>query len=192
MEINLDKYLNDSYKIIKSYESDVSQLDPQEYEIIVILGGHQSVTQIEQYPSLIHVVQLIKKCMDLKIKMIGFCLGCQLIAYAIGCQIKTADKLYIGYDAEILGYQNIFRYHFDYIVANDKIDVIEYFEEMPYLFKYQNFIYGIQCHPEISPESVIQYCDHPKTINYAKTNNDKINKKNKIIVSFLINLIRNN
>ncbi len=184
------RYLGDQYQIIKSYETNVSEIEVDKYSKVIILGGYQSVTRITEYPYLSNVVKLIEKCLNLKKPLLGICLGCQLIAYALGCEIVSSGKLNIGYDVKLLGYDNVFRSHIDYIIPNDKIVVEEYFDNMPYLFRYENYIYGIQCHPDITPEHVRLYTNHSKSIEYSINNTSKINNMNANIIKILINNIK--
>lgn len=183
---DISKYLTYPYNIIKSYEINVAEIDIEKYLLIIILGGHQSVNDIAIHPYLFNVINLVKKCLTLEKPILGFCLGGQLIAKALGCEIKSCGKNNIGYDAQLLGYNKIFRSHIDYIVPNDNITVLEYFDNMPYFYKYSHYVYGIQCHPDITPECVQKYCDHIVSQTYAKNNKDIINKYNNEIINYLI------
>jgi GMP synthase - Glutamine amidotransferase domain len=184
------KYIDETYEIVKSFENNLNDLDLSKYTIVIILGGHQSVLRITEYPYLIGVINLIRKCMRISKPLLGICLGCQLIAHVLGCQIKSSGKLNIGYDAKILGYDQIFRCHIDYIVPNDKITVLEYFENMPYLYQHGNQVYGIQCHPDLTPESVKKYAKHLPSNTYAKNNSEIIDKKNAEILKILLTRLR--
>lgn len=185
----IPKYLKDSYEIVKSSETNFSKIELNKYSLVIILGGDQTLTNIYQYKYLLSVVDLIHQCYKEKKPLIGFCLGCQLIAYSLGCKIKSSGKLNVGYDATVMGYTNIFRCHFDYIVPNNKLEVLEYFEEMPYLFRYSNHVYGIQCHPEITPECVQKYCNDSISCLYANFNRDLIHPKNQAIIDKLIEFV---
>lgn len=185
------KYLDEEYEIIKSFEKDVSDISVSEYSIIVILGGYQSVTNIYTHPYLVSVVSLIKKCLKQKKPLLGICLGCQLIAYTLGCKINSSSKLNIGYDTDILGQTNVFRSHIDYVVPNDSIEVLEYYDNMPYLYKHDNFCYGIQCHPDMPPECVKRYCPNKQFHKYATDNYQLIENTNRIIIKYLFDKLRN-
>lgn len=186
------RYLNEEYELVKSFEKDVSKIEIEKYSIVIILGGYQSITKINTYPYLINIIKMIKICIEIKKPIFGICLGCQLIAYALGCQIKSTEKLNIGYDTKIMGYENIFRSHIDYIIPNENIMVMEYFENMPYLYKYNDFIIGIQCHPDVAPECIQKYTTHELSIDYAKKNNKIINDLNSTIVKRIIKYLKKN
>lgn len=179
-------YLDEPYEIVKSFEINALELNLDRYSTIIILGGYQSVTKMGDYPYLQHVVEMIKKCIEIKKPLLGICLGCQLIAYTLGCEIKSSGKLNIGYNAEIMGVKGIFRSHIDYIVPNDSIDIVEYFEDMPYLFKYDNFIYGIQCHPDVPPDYVKTYSSRECLHRIACDNKAVISENNKYVLDTLL------
>jgi len=181
------KYLDEDSQIVKSYEIDVSKINLDHYSMIIITGGPQSVTRISKYPNLLNVVILIQKCLNIKKPLFGICLGSQLIAYTLGCQIKSSGKMNSGYDTKILGYDNIFRSHIDYIVPNDQITVLEYFESMPYFYTHGDHIIGIQCHPDITPECIHKYTSNQTTVDYATINKKIINEKNQAIIKYIIN-----
>lgn len=184
------RYLDDDYEIIKSYNVDVTTMNLEKYSIVIILGGYQSVVDIDKYSYLQKVIELIRKCLVIRKPLFGICLGFQLIAYALGCEIKSSDKLNVGYDTEILGHKNIFRCHVDYIVPNDAITILEYFDSMPYLYKHSHHVFGIQCHPDIAPECIRKYSNHLESHNYALNNQESINKNNADIIKYILNLLR--
>jgi GMP synthase-like glutamine amidotransferase len=186
----ISRYLDEKYEIVKSYDTDVSKLILDNYSIVIILGGHQSVRDITVHPYLFNVIKLIKQCLAMKKPLFGICLGSQLVAHTLGCEIKSSSKLNVGYDAMILGYCNIFRCHVDYIVPNSTIIVLEYCDSMPYLYKYDEHIYGIQCHADMSPECVQKYSKHAPSNEYAKKYRDYINKNNAAVIKEILDKLR--
>lgn len=183
---SITRYLFYDYQIIKSFEIDVSNIEINNFSLIIILGGYQSLTQINNYSYLLNVIELIKKCILEKKPIFGICLGCQLVAYALGCNIKSDGKLHIGYDTEIMNKKNIFRCHFDYIEPNNSIIILETFDNMPYLYTYSDFIYGIQCHPDISPIDVYTYSGNINACVFANNNSEYINNTNHYIINYII------
>ena len=188
----LTNYLDEDYVIIKSFDVDVSKIDLAKYSIVIILGGHQSLTKIDQYPYLHSVVSLIRFCIKIEKPIFAICLGAQLVAYALGCEIRSSQKLNIGYDINILEHNNIFRSHVDYIVPNEdnKLVVHNIIENMPYLYYYDKFIIGIQCHPDLTPQCVIKYSDHLPSIEYATKNHQSLDNTNQSIICKILNILR--
>ena len=186
---NIVKYLDDEYTIIKSFEQNVSEINIDEYKLVIILGGYQSITRIFEHPQLLNVVNLIKKCAEKNKPLLGICLGCQMIGYAMGCEIKSSGKLNVGYDATLLGFTNVFRSHIDYVVPCSHIEILETFENMPYLIKYKKNIIGVQCHPDITPEYANKYSGDTKSSQYAEKNQNIINEQNKKIIDILLSML---
>lgn len=193
MRTFITKYLDDKYIILKSFETDVSDpkiVDIDLYSTVIILGGHQSIKKISEYPELLNVIKLIKICIDKSKPLLGICLGCQLIAYALGCEIRTKNYLNIGFDTKIMGCDNVFRCHYDYIVPNNIIKPIEYVDSMLYTFEF-NCAYGIQCHPDISVSDMTEYQNlFPNTIN-IDVDKDIIDTDNKKILKTILKKIEN-
>lgn len=185
-ETFIGTYLDEEYEIIKSFEVDVSLLELKKYSLIFILGGNQSVRKINEHINLQQIVNLILRCLEEKMPVIGICLGCQLIAYALDCKFGTSKKVNAGYNANVLQFKNILRCHYDYIIPNTgKINTLEIFEDMVYLFNYKN-MYGIQCHPDIPPDNIENYKHCPNLKDYADSHKLEINNNNKKIIRYLI------
>lgn len=189
---NIGKYLQEEYELVKSYYLfDVDQIDLDKYSFVIILGGDQSLQNIKFCSNLQKVLRLIEKCLEIKKPVLGICLGCQLIAYFLGCEIKSSDNPHCGFDTEVLDFKYIFRCHYDYIVPNEKIDVLDTFHGMPYLFRHQNLL-GVQCHPDIPPENIIAYQPNIDNIDWIDENKNTIDKNNEKMMKYLIDyLIKN-
>lgn len=182
---SITEYINEEYEIIQASKKDLSKIDLI-YSIIIILGGHQDLTKISLYPYLIDEVNLIRKCLNNSIPIFGICLGAQLLAYCVGCKIEKMDNIKKGYDVNVMDYTNLYRNHINYIIPNENIEVIEYFENIPYIIKINNS-YGIQFHVDISPDCIIKYTNHQPSIYYANQNKSLINKQNKDILYYFLN-----
>ncbi len=64
---------------------------------LVILGGPMSVDQTDEYPYLLTEVRLIQQAIDHQIPVLGICLGAQLIAKALGANVKRNGEKEIGW-----------------------------------------------------------------------------------------------
>lgn len=190
LDTYISKYLNEESTIVKSFAANVSLIDPKYYSLVIVLGGPQRINitnGLNKYNYLVNVVEFIKKCIDMDKPILGICLGFQLIAYALGYTVRYSGKLNIGYDVNILNFNNIFRCHYDYVdFGNDGVNYnIEYFESMPYFFRYKNVI-GIQCHPDIPPEYINKYQNQNTILQYVEKNKQLIENTNKQLMSFLL------
>jgi GMP synthase-like glutamine amidotransferase len=190
LESHIGKYLTKEYEIIKSYNTNVNDININKYDKIIILGGPQRLYYFDHYPILQELVNFIHKCLEYNKPLLGICLGCQLLAYSLGCEIRSFDKLNVGYDTCILDYQHLFRCHHDYIVPNDKIIILSTFQDIVYLFQYKNCI-GIQCHPDIPPEVIKEHklCQHDYQISYPSF--IEVDRNNQELLSYLLKKIEN-
>lgn len=178
------EYIYEEYEIIQAITQDLSKINLL-YSKIIILGGHQDLTNISDYPYLINEIIFIQKCLNNSIPIFGICLGAQLLAYSVGCKIKKMDNIKKGFDVNVMGYKNLYRNHINYIIPNNNIEVIEYFDNMPYIIKVNNS-YGIQFHAEISPDCIIKYTNDQPSIYYANQNKSLINEQNINIINYFL------
>ena len=64
-----------------------------EFELLIIMGGSASVYEKELYPWLIEEKKFIQKALKEKKKILGICLGAQILADALGAKVyKSACK----------------------------------------------------------------------------------------------------
>lgn len=191
---SIKTYLDEEYEIIKAYYYDIlgdilNDINLDNYDKVIILGGHQSIKDIKEYRSLRQIVKLIEKCYETNKKVLGICLGAQLIAYSRGCKIGRLNEPKNGYDADIeidgIIYKNLFRSHYDYIIPNDDIEVLCSSENIPYLIRSGSLI-GIQCHPDIPPEDIHKYTDLDRLTKQLLISNEEMNERNKKILMQLL------
>lgn len=72
------------------------------YDGLVILGGPMSAYDHKNYPFLIHEQRMIEEALKENIKIIGICLGAQLIAQVLGARVYKNELPEIGwYDVEL-------------------------------------------------------------------------------------------
>jgi len=58
--------------------------DPTKMLGVVILGGHMGAYEEQEYPFLVEEKELVKSAVRLGVPLLGICLGCQIIADALG------------------------------------------------------------------------------------------------------------
>jgi GMP synthase-like glutamine amidotransferase len=184
----ITNYLDEEYRLVLSYQENVSLIDIDDYKLIIILGGHQSIINPNTCQYLENVITLIKICFNKNKPLLGICLGSQMIASALGCEIKSSGKLNIGYDTNLFGYQNVFRCHMDYIVPTEKIEILEEQDGMIYAYRYGNNVVGVQCHPDMTPEAVKRFSKCSNSIEYASKNYHNININNHAIIRKLLEM----
>lgn len=65
------------------------------FDALVIMGGPMGVYEMDKYPHLMIGSRLIREAINRNIRVLGVCLGAQMIAYCLGANV------YHGYEKEI-------------------------------------------------------------------------------------------
>ncbi len=71
--------------------------DLNEFDGLALGGGGQSVREFEKYPYLEKECHLIRSAMVRGIPVLGLCLGAQLLAQAMGANVRRAERKEIGF-----------------------------------------------------------------------------------------------
>lgn len=137
------------------------------YRFLIILGGPMGVYEMDRYPFLKNVAHAIEKGLKMGLKVIGICLGAQLIAHVLGskvykgaieeigwCEIELSE---IGKEDICFKYFNntkVFQWHGDTFDLPKGAFLLASSIEFPnQAFKYGD-AYGLQFHPEITPDLI--------------------------------------
>jgi GMP synthase-like glutamine amidotransferase len=81
----------------KFFEKEYTLRIPDEHDCLLIMGGNMNVDEEEKFPWLKTEKQQIKKSIDAGKKVIGICLGSQLIAAASGKKVYKGKEKEIGF-----------------------------------------------------------------------------------------------
>jgi GMP synthase-like glutamine amidotransferase len=79
------------------FEDDFSLPQIDEIDVLIIMGGYMNVDHYDKFPWLKAEKQFIKQAIDAGKKVIGICLGSQLIASALGISVYAAAETEIGF-----------------------------------------------------------------------------------------------
>lgn len=142
---------------------------PDHYAAIIALGGAQHVYEEEKYPYLTAEKEMLRQCVARDISYLGICLGGQLLASALGGQVKKhttkeigfynipltragqTDPLYKGFP----GYHKAFHWHEDTFDLPSNSTLIASNEHTTnQAFRYGHRAYGLQYHIEVTPEII--------------------------------------
>jgi len=82
------------YKVVEDAESSAS-LDG--VEALIVLGGPMGVYEMSRYPRLKEAGSLIEKAINVGRKVLGICLGAQLIAHVLGARVYKGHSQEIGW-----------------------------------------------------------------------------------------------
>ncbi len=67
------------------------------YHGLIVLGGPMSANDVTAYPHLLTEVRLIEAALDREMPVLGICLGAQLIANALGAEVRRHREKEIGW-----------------------------------------------------------------------------------------------
>lgn len=72
----------------------IEALDP---DVLVVLGGPMSVNDEQRYPWLVAEKQYVRQAIESGVRVLGVCLGAQLIASALGARVRPNATPEIGW-----------------------------------------------------------------------------------------------
>ncbi|MCS7281253.1 MAG: type 1 glutamine amidotransferase [Desulfobacterota bacterium] len=144
------------------------------YEYVVVLGGPMGVYEIDRYPYLAMVAKLIELALSKGKKVLGICLGAQLLAYVLGARVYDSGELEIGWcEIELTDEGSSDECISTFFGEKRKCEVFQWHRDTFDLpkgalrlasskrFLNQAFSYfgslGLQFHPEITPSMVKEW-----------------------------------
>ncbi|WP_342415432.1 gamma-glutamyl-gamma-aminobutyrate hydrolase family protein [Paenibacillus sp. FSL R10-2782] len=144
----------------------------EEIDLLIVMGGPQSPrTTLEMCPHFdaASEMALIKQCVESNKAVLGVCLGAQLIGEALGARHEHSTEKEIGCfpitftdegkcidlfshfgNTSVVGH-----WHSDMPGLTEGSQIVAYSEGCPrQIVKYEEFVYGFQCHMEFNPELI--------------------------------------
>lgn len=166
--------------------------DINDFDFIVVMGGPQSPLAMESAPYLKDEIEMLTKALKSNKRIIGVCLGAQLIAEALGAKTEKSPNREIGcYPLEIIpnsdpvfghvGSQvEVMHWHSDMPGIPEGAELLAKSEGCPrQIYRYGDRVYGFQCHFELTKELVqgmIKHCpDDLKPGNYVMNVEELLN-----------------
>lgn len=157
-----------AFQISKPYKDEkLPEIDS--FDCLIIMGGPQSPLKLEEFPYLADEIGLIKEAISQDKKVLGFCLGAQLIGEALGAGTKRSPEKEVGVypimltaegvkDPLFAGLPTTFQaihWHNDMPgLLKDSI-LLAYSEGCPnQIVRYKSNVYGFQCHLEIDSDGI--------------------------------------
>lgn len=148
---------------------------PDDYDLLVVMGGPQSASNIEEAPYLAEEIALIRKTIGAGIPVLGICLGAQLIGEALGARTERSPNKEIGVfpielteeglnDPLLRGLPTRFsvaHWHNDMPGLTAEAAILAGSRGCPrQIIRYSPLVYGFQCHPEINKGNMQAMVDH--------------------------------
>jgi GMP synthase (glutamine-hydrolysing) len=146
---------------------------PAGFDSLIVMGGPMSAN--DPLPGLADELKLIDHALGQNMPILGVCLGSQLIAKALGARVYRNPELEIGW-APIrltdmgggdpifreLDSQTFFHWHGETFSLPAGAEWLAYSDKTRYqAFRYRKNVYGLQFHPEITPEMIVDWQSQP-------------------------------
>jgi GMP synthase (glutamine-hydrolysing) len=146
------------------WQIDYADLKAADYATLVLLGGAQGAYETDTYPYLQAEIELCRRFIDHDKPVLGFCLGAQLLAVALGGPVHSNPQKEIGWadialtaaaadDALLHGLpqqHTVFHFHGDYFdLPPDCVNLASSALTACQLFRHGGASYGFQYHAEI-------------------------------------------
>jgi GMP synthase (glutamine-hydrolysing) len=183
---------------------------PNDFDLLIVMGGPQSPLNIKEAPYLKDEISLIQKAIDLQIPILGFCLGAQLIGEALGAKTQHSPNKEVGvFPIELTkaGSKDplldtlplkfpVIHWHNDMPGLTDKAEILAFSEGCPrQIIRYLPFVYGFQCHPEptkLDIETMIEFCpDDLAPGKYVQTASNFLSSDFRTINEIMITILNN-
>jgi GMP synthase (glutamine-hydrolysing) len=84
-----------NFQVAKAWEEPLPLMDP--FGGMIVLGGSPNVDEEKQFPYLIPLKARIREVIAARKAYLGFCLGHQLLANVLGCQVGPLPQKSVGF-----------------------------------------------------------------------------------------------
>lgn len=145
----------------------------EDFDLLVIMGGPMNIYEKEKYPWLTLEKAFIQNCLSAKKKMLGICLGSQLLADALGAKVYPNKEKEIGWFSiykngkhPVLnlfpeGDITAFHWHGDTFDLPENAQPLFHSEATKNQgFVYENRVFALQFHWEIHPGTLGELIKH--------------------------------
>lgn len=146
------------------------------YEALIILGGPMNSDQIDSHPNLITEIEIIREAVSREMSVLGICLGAQLLAKALGGEVRRNATREIGWHdvaltehgvsdpvlAAFSDVQKVFQWHEDGVkLPPDAIHLASSDASHVQAFRFGEHAYGFQFHLEVNQSLIERWLTVP-------------------------------
>jgi len=168
------------------------------YNTLVMLGGPMGVNDMETYPHLMAGSRIIREAINRDLRVLGICLGSQMIAHCLGADVYSGPEKEIGwYHIELTGDGlkdplmrklaihpgvgdfwrkfMVFHWHGDTFNLPPGATLLASSERYKnQAFKFGNNIYGFQFHVEVTKDMITHWFEGMSDVKKMGEETDRI------------------
>lgn len=190
----IEDYLRKVKTPYRKVELEKGEIPPplDSFDTLIVLGGPMSVYEIDIYPQLVTGSRLIREAINRDMKILGICLGAQLLAHCLGADVYRGPEKEIGwFPIELTGEGlkdplmrklaihptvgdfwrkfRVFHWHGDtFDLPPDAVLLARSLRYEHQAFRYGRRIYGFQFHVEVTREMIEQWCEGLPEMNSVR------------------------
>lgn len=163
--------------------------DPGPFTHLLIMGGPMAVYEMDQYPYLKNEARLIEEAIKANKRILGVCLGAQMVAHALGARVYAGEQKEIGWHEIALtsdgmkdplmsslaldgrSAAQVFQWHgdtFDLPAGSVRLASSDLYPNQA--FRYADRVYALQFHIEVTPKIVFDWLKDEKGIDLNSVN----------------------
>ncbi|MEW6409025.1 MAG: type 1 glutamine amidotransferase [Nitrospirota bacterium] len=168
------------------------------FDTLIVMGGPMGVYEMDRYPHLMVESRIIREAINRNMKILGICLGAQMIAYCLGAEVYPGPEKEIGwYDIEITGDGlkdlpmrkiaihpmvrdfwrrfKVFHWHSDtFDIPLDAVLLARSELYKNQAFRYRDNVYGFQFHIEVTRDMLLEWFKNSPEIDRIIEETEKI------------------
>lgn len=161
----------------------------EHYNTLIVMGGPMGVYEMDRYPQIMIATRIIREAINRDMKVLGICLGSQMIAHCLGAEVYPGLEKEIGwYHIELTGdglkdsFMRRFAIHPSVGDFWRKIKVFHWHGDtfnMPHgavllassqlyknqAFRYGDKVYGFQFHIEVTKDMIHDWFQDKPDLN---------------------------
>lgn len=141
---------------------------------VIVLGGEMNVDELDDYPFLKSVRDLVTEAVDSELPVFGVCLGAQVLTRALGAGVRRLPVPEIGFlpvratgtgatdpvVAPFASDKSVFQWHEDTCDLPDGAELLLTSEPVRVqAFRVAERAYGVQFHFEVREREIAAWCD---------------------------------
>ncbi|MFH0821410.1 MAG: type 1 glutamine amidotransferase [Pseudomonadota bacterium] len=157
--------------VARLFAGDTLPEKPSGFSAVISMGGPMNVYENDKYPFLEMERGFLKQGLDMKVPMLGVCLGAQMLAHAGGARVVKSPKEEVGWSKVFLtdegsraplfqglpGELEVFQWHGDMFHIPTDGTLLATGTDCPHqAFRYSN-AFGLQFHVEITRELLARW-----------------------------------